>query len=562
MKLANSYFYTLREDPKDEESVSGILLNRGGFIRKSSAGVYMFMPLGYKVKTNIENIIREEMNKTGCQELIMPCLIPEDVYVSSGRRDNFGSSMFALKNRFGKPMVLGPTHEELFAIAASMKIRSYKDMPFSLYQMQTKFRDEPRPRFGLIRVVEFVMKDAYTFDKDLEGLDVAYHKIFEAYKRIFDRLELDYKIVRADTGVMGGLLSEEFQAISPIGEDTVVLCDSCDYASNIEITENVEPQDSTESEKEKEMVATPNCKSIEAVCEYLHQPLEKAVKALLMNVDGKLVLFFVRGDRELNETKVLKLLGGKELNFANDELIATSNAVAGYTGPIGLKNCKVVVDREVLHMKNFCCGANKEGYHYINANVRDISYDLSGDIVNVREGDICPVCGGRLHFKKGIEVGNTFKLGTKYSKAMNLYYQDQAGTLQPVVMGSYGIGVGRSMAAVVEQHHDENGIIWPISIAPYKCGIVLINGKDEQQVNLADKIYQQLEAAGIEPLLDDRDERPGVKFKDMELIGVPMRITVGKNAVNDQVEFRLRTENENTLLTSQQAIERVIELCK
>ena len=562
MKLANSYFYTLREDPKDEESVSGILLNRGGFIRKSSAGVYMFMPLGYKVKTNIENIIREEMNKTGCQELIMPCLIPEDVYVSSGRRDNFGSSMFALKNRFGKPMVLGPTHEELFAIAASMKIRSYKDMPFSLYQMQTKFRDEPRPRFGLIRVVEFVMKDAYTFDKDLEGLDVAYHKIFEAYKRIFDRLELDYKIVRADTGVMGGLLSEEFQAISPIGEDTVVLCDSCDYASNIEITENVEPQDSTESEKEKEMVATPNCKSIEAVCEYLHQPLEKAVKALLMNVDGKLVLFFVRGDRELNETKVLKLLGGKELNFANDELIATSNAVAGYTGPIGLKNCQVVVDREVLHMKNFCCGANKEGYHYINANVRDISYDLSGDIVNVREGDICPVCGGRLHFKKGIEVGNTFKLGTKYSKAMNLYYQDQAGTLQPVVMGSYGIGVGRSMAAVVEQHHDENGIIWPISIAPYKCGIVLINGKDEQQVNLADKIYQQLEAAGIEPLLDDRDERPGVKFKDMELIGVPMRITVGKNAVNDQVEFRLRTENENTLLTSQQAIERVIELCK
>ena len=562
MKLANSYFYTLREDPKDEESVSGILLNRGGFIRKSSAGVYMFMPLGYKVKTNIENIIREEMNKTGCQELIMPCLIPEDVYVSSGRRDNFGSSMFALKNRFGKPMVLGPTHEELFAIAASMKIRSYKDMPFSLYQMQTKFRDEPRPRFGLIRVVEFVMKDAYTFDKDLEGLDVAYHKIFEAYKRIFDRLELDYKIVRADTGVMGGLLSEEFQAISPIGEDTVVLCDSCDYASNIEITENVEPQDSTESEKEKEMVATPNCKSIEDVCEYLHQPLEKAVKALLMNVDGKLVLFFVRGDRELNETKVLKLLGGKELNFANDELIATSNAVAGYTGPIGLKNCQVVVDREVLHMKNFCCGANKEGYHYINANVRDISYDLSGDIVNVREGDICPVCGGRLHFKKGIEVGNTFKLGTKYSKAMNLYYQDQAGTLQPVVMGSYGIGVGRSMAAVVEQHHDENGIIWPISIAPYKCGIVLINGKDEQQVNLADKIYQQLEAAGIEPLLDDRDERPGVKFKDMELIGVPMRITVGKNAVNDQVEFRLRTENENTLLTSQQAIERVIELCK
>ncbi len=561
MKLSNSYFYTLREDPKDEESVSGILLNRGGFIRKSSGGVYMFMPLGYKVKTNIENIIREEMNKTGCQELIMPCLIPEDVYVSSGRRENFGSSMFALKNRFGKQMVLGPTHEELFAIAAGMKIKSYKDMPFSLYQMQTKFRDEPRPRFGLIRVVEFVMKDAYTFDRDLEGLDVAYQKIFDAYKRIFDRLDLDYRIVRADTGVMGGLLSEEFQAISPIGEDTVVLCDSCDYASNIEITENVEPKDQVEDEKARELVATPNCSSIEDVCAYLKQPLERSVKALLMNVDDKLVIFFIRGDRELNETKVLKLLGAREINFANDELIATSNAVPGYTGPADLSGCQIVVDREVLPMKNFITGANKEGYHYLNTNLKDFRYDLSGDIVNVKEGDICPHCGGRIRFQKGIEVGNTFKLGTKYSKAMNLYYQDANATLQPVVMGSYGIGVGRSMAAVVEQHHDDNGIIWPISIAPYKVGIVLINGRDETQVAMAEKLYDELMARGIEPLFDDRDERPGVKFKDMELIGLPMRITVGKGAVDDQVEFRLRTESENTILTSQQAIDKVVELC-
>ena len=562
MKLSDSYFYTLREDPKDEESVSGILLNRGGFIRKSSGGVYMFMPLGYRVKTNIENIIREEMNKTGCQELIMPCLIPEDVYVASGRRDNFGSSMFSLKNRFGKQMVLGPTHEELFAIAAGMKIKSYKDMPFSLYQMQTKFRDEPRPRFGLIRVVEFVMKDAYTFDRDLEGLDVAYQKIFDAYKRIFDRLDLDYRIVRADTGVMGGLLTEEFQAISPIGEDTVVLCDSCDFASNIEVTENIEPADDPEEEKQRELVATPNCTSMEEVCEFLRTDLKKSVKALLMNVDGKLVVFFIRGDRELNETKVLKLLGGQELNFANDELIASSNAVAGYTGPIDLTGCQIVVDREVLHMKNFVTGANREGYHYVNTNLSDFRYDLSGDIVNVQEGDICPRCGGRIRFQKGIEVGNTFKLGTKYSQAMNLYYQDATGTLQPVVMGSYGIGVGRSMAAVVEQHHDDNGIIWPLSIAPYKVGIVLINSKDETQCALARKLYDELTARGIEPIMDDRDERPGVKFKDMELIGIPMRITVGKGAVDDQVEFRLRTENENTMLTSQQAIDRVIELCK
>ncbi|MBQ6654200.1 MAG: proline--tRNA ligase [Erysipelotrichaceae bacterium] len=562
MKLSNSYFYTLREDPKDEESLSGILLNRGGFIRKSSGGIYMFMPLGYKVKTNIENIIREEMNKTGCQELIMPCLIPEEVYVSSGRRDNFGSSMFALKNRFGKQMVLGPTHEELFAIAAGMKIKSYKDMPVSLYQMQTKFRDEPRPRFGLIRVVEFVMKDAYTFDRDLEGLDEAYQKIFEAYKRIFDRLDLDYRIVRADTGVMGGLLSEEFQAISPIGEDTVVLCDSCDYASNIEITETVEPEDDKEEEKVRQLVETPNCSSIEDVCAYLHCDLKKSVKALLMNVDGKFVIFFIRGDRELNETKALKLLGGRELNFANDELIATSNAVPGYAGPADLQNCRIVVDREVLHMKNFVTGANKAGYHYINTNLKDFRYDVSGDVVNVQEGDLCPHCGGRIHFKKGIEVGNTFKLGTKYSQAMDLYYQDATGTLQPVVMGSYGIGVGRSMAAVVEQHHDENGIIWPISIAPYKVGIVLINGRDEQQVRLAETIYDALMEKGIEPIFDDREERPGVKFKDMELIGIPMRITVGKGAADDQVEFRLRTESENTMLTSQQAIEKVLELCK
>ncbi|MBO4538363.1 MAG: proline--tRNA ligase, partial [Erysipelotrichaceae bacterium] len=512
MKLSDSYFYTLREDPKDEESVSGILLNRGGFIRKSSGGVYMFMPLGYRVKTNIENIIREEMNKTGCQELIMPCLIPEDVYVASGRRDNFGSSMFSLKNRFGKQMVLGPTHEELFAIAAGMKIKSYKDMPFSLYQMQTKFRDEPRPRFGLIRVVEFVMKDAYTFDRDLEGLDVAYQKIFDAYKRIFDRLDLDYRIVRADTGVMGGLLSEEFQAISPIGEDTVVLCDSCDFASNIEVTENIEPADDPEEEKQRELVSTPNCTSMEEVCEFLHTDLKKSVKALLMNVDGKLVVFFIRGDRELNETKVLKLLGGQELNFANDELIASSNAVAGYTGPVDLTGCQIVVDREVLHMKNFVTGANREGYHYVNTNLSDFRYDLSGDIVNVQEGDICPRCGGRIRFQKGIEVGNTFKLGTKYSQAMNLYYQDATGTLQPVVMGSYGIGVGRSMAAVVEQHHDDNGIIWPLSIAPYKVGIVLINSRDETQCALARKLYDELTARGIEPIMDDRDERPGVKF--------------------------------------------------
>ncbi|MBR0475029.1 MAG: proline--tRNA ligase [Erysipelotrichaceae bacterium] len=561
MKLNNSYFYTLRENPNDEESTSGTLLIRGGYIKKSSSGIYMYLPLGYKVLNNIQNIIREEMDKTGCQELLMPCLLPEDYYISSGRRANFGSSMFQLKDRFNKTMVLGPTHEELFAVAASMKIQSYKDLPFSLYQMQTKFRDEPRPRFGLIRVREFIMKDAYTFDKDLAGLDEQYAKIFQAYKNIFDRLGIDYKIVKADTGVMGGLLSEEFQAISPIGEDTLVLCDQCDYSSNLEISTHVY-EDSDEDEKEIQLVETPHKKSIEEVAEFLNIDLKKTVKALLMNVNGKLHIFFIRGDRELNEVKVQKLLGVNEINFANDELIATSNAVAGYTGPKDLTGATVIIDEEILHMKNFVIGANKEGYHYINANPKDISYDICGDIANVVEGDKCPVCGGRIHFKKGIEIGNTFKLGTKYSKAMNLYYQDDNHQLQPVVMGSYGIGVGRTMAAIVEQMHDDNGLIWPIEIAPYKVGIVLINQKDEVQVKLANDIYDRLMAEGIEPVFDDRDERAGVKFKDMELIGIPMRITVGKMAKDDQVEFRMRTATENTVMTSEEAINKVIELCK
>ena len=561
MKLKNSYFYSLREAPKDEESISGILLNRAGFIKKTSAGIYMFLPLGLKVKNNIEKIIREEMEKVGCQELIMPCMIPEDVYIASGRRENFGNSMFSLEDRAGKKMVLGPTHEELFAVAAAMKVNSYKDLPFSLYQMQTKFRDEARPRYGLIRVKEFVMKDAYTFDLNLEGLDISYNKIFNAYKNVFDRLNLDYKIVVADTGVMGGLLSEEFQAISDIGEDTVVLCDSCDYASNLEVSKKVDPAKETEEEKPLQMVETPNQESIEEVAKYLNLPIEKTVKALLMNVDGKFVVCLVKGNRELNEAKILKLLKGQELNFAGDELIATSNAVAGYTGPIGLK-ATIVVDSEVLTMKNFVTGANKESYHYINTNVKDFTYDLVGDIVNVQKGDKCPKCGGNIFFKKGIEVGNTFKLGTSYSESMNLYYQDKDMSLKPVVMGSYGIGVGRTMAAIVEQNHDENGLIWPINVAPYKVGIVIINVKDETQVALANQIYDKLMSLGIEPIMDDRDERAGVKFNDMELIGIPIRITIGRDAVNDNVEFILRTEKEKEILSTTQAIQKVINLCK
>ena len=543
MKLKNNFFYTIREDIKDEDSKSGNLLVRSGMIKKSSAGVYMYLPLGYRVLKNIENIIREEMNKTGALELSMPTLIPKEIFDITGRTEAFGNSSFSLKDRFNRDYILGPTHEELFTIASIANIRSYKDMPYSLYQIQTKFRDEARPRYGLIRVREFVMKDAYSFDKDLDGLDVSYKKMFNAYKNAFDRMGLNYRIVKADTGVMGGLLSEEFQAETEIGEDILVLCDKCDFSSNIEVTEHVSNNESNVEEKSLELVETIDKESIEDVSNYLNIDVKDTVKALLMNVDNNLVIFFVRGDRELNESKVLKLLNAKEIGFANDELIATSNAVPGFTGPINL-NAKVVIDSEVLTMKNFCCGSNKKNYHYINANIKDIKYDLVGDIVNVKEGDICPKCGGKLYFKKGIEIGNTFKLGTKYSEKLGLNYVDENNKLKPVVMGCYGIGLGRCMASIVEQNNDDKGIIWPSSIAPFKCSIVIANTKDEIQVSLANKIYDELLEKGIEPLLDDRNERMGVKLNDMDLIGIPVRIVVGKRASEDIVELKYRNKDD------------------
>lgn len=540
MKLNDKYFFTLREDQREEDSASGNLLVKAGYIKKTSAGVYMMLPLGLRVQNKIEDIIRKNMNETGAQEVKMPALIAAEYYEDSGRMAGFGPSIFKLKDRTSKDMVLGPTHEELFAYAAKSMIKSYKDMPFNLYQFQDKFRDEPRARFGLVRVKEFVMKDAYSFDTNEQGLDKSYKLMFDAYKKSFDEMKLDYRIVKADTGIMGGLLSEEFQAIAPIGEDTLIYCDDCGFSSNMEITEVVRPEKQKEDPKHIKEVETPNCESIEDVCKLLNIPTSKAVKALIMNVDGQLVIFFMNGDRELNETKVQKLLNAQEINFADDALIATSNAVAGYCGPIGL-NCKVIIDNEVLEMTNFVCGANKKGYHYINANVSDIKYDMVADITCAKDGDLCPKCHKPLKFTKGIEVGNTFKLGTKYSKAMDLQYADENNKLQDVWMGSYGIGIGRTMAAIVEQNHDDKGIIWPENIAPYKVIILVMSTKDETQMKLANDLYDKLNAAGIETMLDDRNERPGVKFNDAELIGIPYRITVGKGAPDNIVEFKPRT---------------------
>ncbi len=543
MKLKENYFFTMRENSKDEETISGNLLVRSGMIKKAGSGIYYYLPLGLRVIKKIEKIVREEMNKTGAQELIMPSLLPEDVYVKSGRRDNFGNDMFGLKDRYGRNYVLGPTHEEMFVEVARDFVKSYKDMPINLYQIANKYRDEPRPRYGLIRVREFIMKDAYSFDRDLEGLDLAYKKMFDAYKKIFDRMDIDYKIVKASTGVMGGLLSEEFQAITDIGEDVVVLCDKCDYSSNIEITELIPRKNKREKEQKLEMIKTPNIGTIDDLVNNYHIPVEKMAKTLIYKVDDKFYACMVKASREVNEYKLQKLLKAKEISLAEAiDVERITHAKVGFAGPIGLE-IPIIIDNEIAEMQNFLVGANKSDYHYINVNMKDFKYDLKADIANVLEGDICPVCGGHLYFKKGIEIGNTFKLGTKYSESLGLTYLDEQNNAKPVVMGSYGIGVGRILASIVEQKHDENGIVLPMNIAPYQVAIVLISNKDSEQVQIANDIYEKLNSKNVEVILDDRDERPGVKFKDMDLIGIPIRITIGKKISDGLVELKLRQEN-------------------
>ena len=554
MKLKDSFFYTLREDLKDEESKSGNLLVKAGFIKKSSSGIYILMPMGYLVYQNIVSIVRDEMNKAGASELLMPSLIPEEVYVKSGRRANFGSDMFSLKDRLERDYVLGPTHEELFVSAAKMKIKSYKDMPFNIYQIATKFRDEPRPRYGLIRVREFTMKDAYSFDTSYEELDISYKKMYEAYKNIFDRVGLTYKIVTADTGVMGGLLSEEFQALADIGEDTLVICDNCDFSSNIEVCEAITlKEEENEEEKEKELVHTPHIGVIEDL-EKAGFSLAKLTKTLIYKVDDKFYAVVVHGNREVNELKIRKFLKGSDITLATfEEVEKITNAKVGFAGPIGL-NIPVLVDCDVTLMKNFLVGANKTDYHYINVNLKDFDKYEVGDFKEVKEGDFCPLCKHKLVFKKGIEVGNTFKLGDKYSKLLNLTYLDKNNQEKYPIMGCYGIGIERILASVAEQKSDEKGLIWPLSIAPFKVAIVLLNNDGHEYAN---SLYDILNKEGISTLLDDRDERAGVKFNDIDLIGIPIRITIGKKFNENIVEFKLREEKDSKEIITNSVLEEI-----
>lgn len=561
MKLKSSYFYTLRQNAKDEESISGNLLTRSGMIKKTSSGVYMYLPLGYKVMKNIEKIVREEMENVGAGELLMPALINEDVYVLSKRRDAFGNDMFSLRDRFDKPYVLAPTHEELFTIAAQAKVKSYKDLPFSIYQIQDKFRDEPRSRYGLMRVREFLMKDAYSFDMDEKGLNDSYNNMYNAYKKIFTRLGINYKIVKSDTGAMGGLLSEEFQAITPIGEDKLVICDSCGYAANSDVAKCTLLTKKSDCDiKIRELVKTPDAGTIDEVSKFLEEDPSMFVKTLIYKADDKFYAALVKGDMEVNEAKLKKALKVNDISLASkEEVEEITGAKLGFAGPIGL-SIPVIMDKEVAELKNFIVGANKTDYHYKNVNLEDFNYLMTEDIRSITENDCCPKCGKPLTFKNGIEIGNTFKLGTKYSESLGLTYLNKDNENTPVWMGCYGIGIGRCMASVVEQNNDEKGIIWPLEIAPFKVAIVVVNTEDDAQMDAALYLYENLRKQGVSTILDDREERVGVKFNDMDLIGIPIRITVG-NKINDQiVEIKQRKKDEFEEISLYDAISKVEDI--
>ena len=542
MKMSNMLISTLREVPAEAEIDSHKLMLRAGMIRKMAAGVYNYLPLGLKVLKKVEDIVREEMNAAGAQEFLASAIIPAELWQESGRWDAYGAEMFRLKDRGERDFCLGPTHEEVFTDIARNEIKSYKQLPVNLYQIQTKYRDERRPRFGVMRSREFIMKDAYSFDKDQEGLDLVYDKMHDAYVEIFNRCGLDAKCVAADSGAIGGSNSAEFMVKSEVGEDDVVFCTQCDYAANIEkATSKLE-----EVEKEEligvEKIATPNSRGIDEVAEFLNISPKKTVKTLLYNVDGKIVAVFVRGDREVNEVKVANASNASgDIEMAShDEYIHAAGCNIGFAGPIGIKADLILVDEEVKNMYNFVIGANETGYHIQNVNYgRDFEGTI-GDFRKVTEGEKCPVCGGKITIARGTEVGHIFKLGTKYSEAMNANFIDEEGKEKPFIMGCYGIGVTRTMASIIEQHHDENGIVWPLSVAPYHVSVIPVNVKDEDQTKVANDLYEKLLSIGIEVLLDDRNERAGVKFKDSELMGIPMRVTVGKKIGDGEVEFKLR----------------------
>lgn len=567
MKATNLYAPTLRESPAEAEVISHKLMLRAGLIRKAAGGVYSYLPLGWRTIRKIQQIIREEMDAAGGQEIAMPIIQPSELWKESGRWEVYGDEMMRMKDRHGREFCLGPTHEEMITALVRDEVRSYKQLPLMLYQMANKYRDEIRPRFGLMRSREFIMKDLYSFDRDEEGMNISYQKMYDAYTKIFTRCGLEFRPVEADNGAIGGGHSHEFTVLAQSGESSIAYCGGCDYAASDEKAELKVIVEAPEDALPLEKVETPDAHTIELVRDYLQVPIEKTIKAVaFQDDDERLILAFVRGDHEVNEVKILNAVeGALHLHMAEESAIVAAGGCPGFMSPIGLNPGTVVlVDSTVMEMHNAVAGANEKDFHYKNVNPkRDFKDVIVSDLRMVKEGDPCPRCGAPLKMTRGIEAGQVFTLGTKYSQSLGATFLDENGKEKPLVMGCYGIGVGRTMAAAIEQNNDEHGIIWPRAIAPFELVVVPVNAKNGEQLSYAERVYEELKTAGVDVLLDDRTERAGVKFKDCDLIGYPLRITIGPKALEENViEVKVRKTGEVLSFTKESYLREVRELLK
>jgi prolyl-tRNA synthetase len=545
LRYSKFFLPTLKEDPADAEVISHKLMVRAGMIRKLAAGIYNYLPLGLRSIKKVEKIVREEMNRAGAIELLMPFVLPAELWKESGRWDKYGKELLRFKDRAEREFCLGPTHEEIITDIVRKEVRSYKQLPLTLYQIQTKFRDEIRPRFGVMRAREFIMKDAYSFDADDEGADKSYWAMYNAYNRIFERCGLEFRAVLADTGNIGGNFSHEFMVLAPTGEDVIMSCNRCDYAANLELAEIGENDGdrSTEEEKTIQEVYTPNLKTVDKVTSFLKAEPGRLIKTMIIDADGKPVAALIRGNHELSLTKLKKAIGADTVQLGSESTIVdVTGGPLGFSGPVGIR-VKIVADRSIKNIKNAVTGANKRDYHLININPgRDFHVDQFADIRVASDGDLCPRCNdGVLRSSRGIEVGHVFKLGTKYSEAMSATFVDQNGKERFFIMGCYGIGIGRTVAAAIEQNYDENGIVLPISLAPYEVIVLPLNMKDGQVKSVSEDVYKRLLAIGAEVIIDDREESAGVKFKDADLIGIPIHVVIGQKALKEgAVEIKLR----------------------
>ena len=569
MRYSNYFIPTHKEVPAEAEVISHQLMLRAGLIRKLTSGIYTYLPAGLKAIRKVENIIRQEMNRSGAIEVLLPAVQPAELWQETGRWEYYGRELLRFKDRHNRDACLGPTHEEVITDLVRKEVHSYRQMPINLYQIQTKFRDEIRPRFGVMRCREFAMKDAYSFDAQEKGADKSYEVMYEAYSNIFRRCGLRFRAVEADTGPIGGSFSHEFMVLADTGEDQIVNCLKCDYAANLDKAEvnrdsgGLSPSDEEEM-KPVEEVETPDIRTVEEVTSFLSISPSQLIKTLIFKSDGDVVAVLVRGDHELNEIKLRNLLGAEQVEMADPELVAeVTGAPMGFAGPMGLA-VKVVGDHAIEGMKNFVTGGNRQDLHLRNVNMeRDFHVNLFGDLRMITPEDSCPRCGASIRFGRGIEVGHVFKLGTKYSNAMGAVFLDEDGIEKPIVMGCYGIGVGRTVAAAIEQNHDENGIIFPIPLAPFEVVILPLQMHEPEVVKASEKIYGELSESGLDVLLDDRDLRAGVKFNDADLLGTPVRLTVGmRNLKNGEVEMKLRTEKESSRVPLQDAPARIKQRVK